>query len=84
MNWLLHLLYIIVDTVFLQASTISAVLMAGERFYAVYWPLKHRALSTRTYRTVIVTAWITALVVSLIYDCGIHHMRLQYRCLEKV
>ena len=67
MNWLLHLFYIIVDTVFLQASTISAMLMAGERFYAVYWPLKHRALSTRTYRTVIVAAWITALVVSLVY-----------------
>lgn len=67
MNRLLHLFYIITDTVFLQASTISAVLMAGERFYAVYWPLKHRALSTRTYRTVIVATWITALVVSLVY-----------------
>lgn len=67
MNRLLHLFYIIIDTVFLQASTISAVLMAGERFYAVYWPLKHRALSTRTYRTVIVAAWITTLVVSLVY-----------------
>lgn len=67
MNRFLYLFYIIIDTVFLQASTISAVLMAGERFYAVYWPLKHRALSTRTYRTVIVAAWITALVVSLVY-----------------
>ena len=67
MNRLLHLVYIIIDTVFLQASTISAMLMAGERFYAVYWPLKHRALSTRTYRTVIVAAWITALVVSTVY-----------------
>ena len=67
MNRLLHLFYIITDTVFLQASTISAVLMAGERFYAVHWPLKHRALSTRTYRTVIVATWITALVVSLVY-----------------
>ena len=67
MNRFLYLFYIIIDTVFLQASTISAVLMAGERFYAVYWPLKHRALSTRTYRTVITAAWITALVVPLVY-----------------
>jgi len=67
MNRLFHLFYIIIDTVFLQASTISAVLIASERFYAVYWPLKHRTLSTRTYRTVIVASWITALVVSLIY-----------------
>lgn len=67
MNRLLHFFYIIVDTVFLQASTISAVFMSGERFYAVYWPLKHRALSTRAYRIVIVTAWIIALVVSLVY-----------------
>lgn len=66
-NRLLHLFYITVDTVFLQASTISAVLMGDERFYAVYWPLKHRALSTTTYRTIIVAAWITALIVSLVY-----------------
>ncbi|XP_078364246.1 adenosine receptor A3-like [Oculina patagonica] len=67
MNTFLIFFYIIVDTIFLQASTISAVLMAGERFYAVYWPLKHRTLTIKAYRVVIAMAWITALSFSAVY-----------------
>ena len=33
------------QTVVLQASLFSASLITCERFYAVYWPLKHRTLS---------------------------------------
>ena len=39
--------------VFAQASFISAALISAERFYAIYWPLKHRTLTTRAYRLVI-------------------------------
>ena len=37
------------DTTFSQSSLISAVFISCERFYAVYWPLKHKTLSTRAY-----------------------------------
>ena len=34
------------DTTFSQSSLISAVFISCERFYAVYWPLKHKTLPT--------------------------------------
>ena len=54
----------IVVTVFGQASQISAALISCERFYAIYWPLKHRILSLRPYRIVIIMTWTLALVIS--------------------
>lgn len=36
-------------------------------FYAIYWPLNHRTLSTPACRLVIWTAWILAILVSTIY-----------------
>ena len=59
--------YMIVDTAFSQASLISAAFISCERFYAIYWPLKHRTLSTRAYRIVIFMAWILALLISAIW-----------------
>ena len=54
-------------TVSSQASFITtAALISAERFYAIYWPLKHRTLSTRAYRLFIWTAWILAILVSTI------------------
>ena len=38
------------DNIFLLGSYISAASISCERFYAVFWPFKHRSLSTRTYR----------------------------------
>ena len=35
------------------ASYPSAVFLSCERFYAVYWPFKHRLLSTKKYRIAI-------------------------------
>ena len=62
----LLIFYVIVDTIFSQASLISAAFISGDRFYATYWPFKHRALSMRTYRIIIVTVWaLTLLVVTL-------------------
>ena len=66
-NTLLNFFYILVDTIFLQASTISAVLMSGERFFAVYFPLKHRTLTMKAYRMAIAISWITALSFSAVY-----------------
>ena len=44
----------VTDTTFSQASLISAVFIAFERFYAIYWPPKHRTLSTKAYYIAIV------------------------------
>ena len=58
----------IILTVSSQDSFITtAALISAERFYAIYWPLKHRTLSTRAYRLFIWTAWILAILVSTIY-----------------
>lgn len=46
-----------IDLIFLQASLVSAVFITCERFYAVYWPLKHLTLSTRAYAIVIALIW---------------------------
>ena len=57
----------IVDTAFLQGSLISAALISVERFHAIYWPLKHRTLSKRTYRIAIFMSWTLSTVVSAIF-----------------
>jgi len=52
--------------IFAQASFITAALISAERFYAIYWPLKHRqTLSTRAYRLVILTVWTSSILGSL-------------------
>ena len=56
--------FVIVDTVFIEATLNSAASISGERFYAIYWPFKHRTLSMRAYRIVICTVWALALLVS--------------------
>ena len=56
--------YMIVDTAFSQASLISAVFIACERFYAIRWPFKHRNLSTQAYRIAIFSVWVLALLIS--------------------
>ena len=53
-----------VDTTFMQASLISATLIASERFFATYQPLKHRTLPRHVYHIVIFTVWILALHAS--------------------
>ena len=58
----------VTDTTFSQASLISAVFIALERFYAIYWPLKHRTLSTKAYYITIVIIWTLALLVSAVFN----------------
>ena len=55
------------DTTLSQSSLISAVFISCERFYAVYWPLKHKTLSTRAYGIAIFVVWSLAILVSTVY-----------------
>ena len=57
----------IARSVFLQASVISAAFISGERFYAIFWPLKHRTLSMQAYRILIFMVWMQALLGSLVF-----------------
>ena len=66
----LSIFYLIVDTFFSQASLISAVFISGERFYAIYWPFKHRTLSMRTYRIIIATLWALTLLIATILSAS--------------
>ena len=66
-QFLLPAFLTIILTVSSHASFITAALISAERFYAIYWTLKHRTLSTRAYRLVIWTTWILAILVSTIY-----------------
>ena len=56
----------VVDTTFSEASLISAVCIACERFYAIFRPLKHRTLSFKAYFIVIVIIWTLAMLVSAV------------------
>ena len=64
----LYTFFSILDTILSQASLISAVFISIERFYAMYWPLKHRTLSMRAYRIVIIMVWTLAILVSMIFN----------------
>ena len=54
------------QTVVLQASLFSPSLITCERFYAIYWPLKHRTLSVGAYRAAIFMVWILAILFSIL------------------
>ena len=58
-----------IQTVSLKVSLISAALISCERFYAIYWPLKHRTLTMRVYRTVIFMAWALAVLDYIAFLC---------------
>ena len=62
----------VVDTTFSQASLISAVCIACERFYAIFRPLKHRTLSLKAYFIVIVIIWTLAMLVSAMWNTAKH------------
>jgi len=60
--------YRIIDTVFLQVALISAVFISAEIFYAIYWPFKHRTLTTQTYRIVVGIIWALAVLISAVFN----------------
>ena len=55
----------ITGNVFSQVSLISAAFISGERFYAIYWPLKNLTVSMRAYRIVIFVVWTLSILVSI-------------------
>ena len=57
----------IIFTVSSMASFTTAALISAERFYAIFWPLKHRTLSTRAYKLVVLMAWTLAILFSTVY-----------------
>ena len=69
--------YIIVDIFFSQASLISAASISGERFYAIYWPFKHRILSMRAYRIIIVAVWAMTLLITTVLSTS--HFLFSYK-----
>ena len=60
----LELSFFICDTIFSQASLISAVFTSCERFFAIFWPLKHKTLSMRAHRIAVFMVWTLAIIVS--------------------
>ena len=69
--------YVIVDTFFSQASLISEAFVPGERFYAIYWPLKHRTLSMRAYSIIIFTVWVLTLLITALW--GTTYFLISYK-----
>lgn len=63
----LDIFFMVVDTLFSQASLISAAAISCERFYAVRRPFQHRTLSKRAYCIAIFVVWILALFASAIW-----------------
>ena len=61
-----YTLYLIVDTFFTLASSISVAFISGERLYETYWPLKHRTLAMRTYCIIIFMVRTLAFLVDLV------------------
>ena len=55
-----------IDAIFMFGSHLSAAFISCERLYAVYWPFKHRLLSTKTYRIAIFVLWTFAALLSTI------------------
>ena len=64
-NIILNYFFGIVDSVSMVATLMTAASISGERFYAIYWPFKHKTLSMRAYRIVIFTVWTLA-----IFECA--------------
>ena len=62
----LNISYHIISFFLVQNSLTSSALISCERFYAVYWPLKHRTLSLREYCIVIFVTWSSSILVSVV------------------
>ena len=62
----------VVDTTFTQASLISAVCIACERFYAIFWPLKHRSSTLKAYYVIIFMIWTLAFFVSALFSTALY------------
>ena len=57
----------IIFTVSSMSSFTTAALISAERFYVIFWPLKHHTLSRRAYTLVILMAWTLAILLCTVY-----------------
>ena len=63
----LKIFYQLADSFFMLASLNSAASISVERFFAIYWPFKHRTLSKTAYRIVSFMVWTLALVIAAVW-----------------
>ena len=69
----LNLFYLAVDTVCAQTSIITAAFIAGERFFAIGWPLKHRSIAhRRAYYITVSLTWISSIIISSMIIGSLH------------
>ena len=66
LNTPLYIFHRIVQVILSQVTVISAALIACERFYALYWPLKHRTLSAQVYHIVMFMTWTLGVLVGFL------------------
>ena len=66
--YMVQIVFSISDSIFSLASLISAVFISCERFFAVYWPLKHRTVSMPAYRILICMLWALAILVTTVFN----------------
>ena len=72
--------YSIFESIFSQASLISAVFISCKRFYAIYWPLNHRTLSMRAYRILSCMLWTLGILVSAVFTLPLHLISNKITC----
>ena len=69
------------DTLCVICPYLSATFISCERLYTVYWPFKHRSLSTRTYSIAFFVLWTCAVRLRTIlillsflssFGCAVH------------
>ena len=61
-------LYNIPYSTSLWVSLTSAAFISCERFYAIYWPFRHRRVTVRTYHIFIFLLWTLTITVTAIKD----------------
>ena len=69
--WTVPYFSITTYTFSLMVSLNFAVLISCERFYAIYWPFKHRTITVRTYNIFIFMVWL----LSLLFDTSSVYLR---------
>ena len=67
-NWKSNVVYNILYSTSLGVSLISAAFISCERFYAIYWPFRHRRVTVRTYHIFIFLLWTLTITVTAIKD----------------
>ena len=70
-NWKSNVVYNILYSTSLGVSLTSAAFISCERFYAIYWPFRHRRVTVRTYHIFIFISWtliVTATAIKNVYS----------------